>query len=282
MRFRAKIVLGIGLIEAILLTVLVVSALGWLRSSNESQLMHRAALVEGFLDAAARDPIISYDIAGLISLSDDLVNMDEVAYIRFLDDRGRVLARKGPPALLDKPFHGDTSLAMVDDAILDREINIRAGGRIQGRVQYGLNTGTLAAFLNQTRAWALAIILIELVLVVLLSLGLAGWLTRRLTDLRLANDEVAAGNLAHTLREAGGDELADTARAFNTMTARLREARARNEAALKAIQDLASYQHAILDASDSAIIVTDPTGLITHFNPAAERCLAIRDRKSVV
>ncbi|MBK6741566.1 MAG: EAL domain-containing protein [Hydrogenophilales bacterium] len=276
MRFRSKIVLGVTFIEAILLTVLVASALGWLKTSNEAQIEHRGVITGRLLEAAARDPMIAFDISGLRSLGDDLVASGEIAYVRFLDDSGRTLAEHGPQELLKRPFLADLGMAQVHDDVLDREILMRGGAHVYGRVQFGIQTGKLAAFLAQARRWAISITVIEMVLVVLLSLLLASWLTRRLADLRTASSEVATGNLAHRLAEDGGDELADTARAFNLMTARLLEAHQGQETALTEVRQLASFQHAVLEGSDSAIIVTDTHGTIQHFNPAAARMLGYR------
>jgi diguanylate cyclase (GGDEF)-like protein/PAS domain S-box-containing protein len=276
MKFRSKIVLGVALIEAVLLAVLVISALDWLKTSNESQIEHSATITSRLLEAAARDPVVAYDISGLRSLGEDLVAANEIAYVRFFDDRGRILAEHGPPEILGRPFQIDAGMAQVHDAVLDREIILRGSRNIHGKVQFGLRTDPLSAFLAQAERWAISITLLEIGLVVLLSLLLAGWITRRLEDLTQASAEVASGNLAHRLSEDGNDELASTARAFNTMTARLMEAHQRQASALAVVRQLASFQQAVLEGSDSAIIVTDTQGIIQHFNPAAERMLDYR------
>jgi diguanylate cyclase (GGDEF)-like protein/PAS domain S-box-containing protein len=276
MRFRGKIVLGVTLISAFLLTVLVVSALGWLKSSNEAQIEQRAAITGHLLGAAARDAIIAFDISGLRSLGEDLITSQEIAYVRFLDDRGRTLSEHGPEAMLKRAFRADTGMTAVQDAVLDREIVLRGSEQVYGRIQFGIQTDSLTAFLAQAKSWAVSISLIEMGLLVVLSWVLATWLTRRLKDLTLASGEVAAGNLAHRLPEVGKDELASTARAFNMMTGRLMEAHQIQKSALAEVRQLASFQQAVLEGSDSAIIVTDLQGTIQHFNPAAERLLGYR------
>ena len=53
MSFRLKTVLGIALIEALLLTILVISGLHYLSSSNAQQLEQRAAMLEADLENKA-------------------------------------------------------------------------------------------------------------------------------------------------------------------------------------------------------------------------------------
>lgn len=276
MKFRTKTLLGIALIESVLLTVLIVWALDWLDSSDKARIEHRAILTGHLLEAAAREPMIRLDTSGLRALGSDLVESGEVAYVRFLDNLGRPLAEYGPRPSPTWPatFAPDTALAR--DAILDKEIRIHAGERAHGSVQYGIDTGKTSADLARAKYEAMFIALAAMVLVIALSLLFSGWLTRQLIRLRNASEAVAAGDLAHRLPERGNDELAETARAFNLMTTRLREASRNNEKAIGETRALASFQQAVLDGSDSPIIVTTPHGIISHFNPAAESLLGYR------
>jgi diguanylate cyclase (GGDEF)-like protein/PAS domain S-box-containing protein len=276
MKFRTKTVLGVALIEAVLLAVLVLSVLDRLRSSNEAQIEQRAAVTGRLLAAAARDPLIAYDVSSLASLGADMVASNEVAYITFLDDGGRVMEQAGPARLLGRRFAPDTGMATVADEVLDREVTVEAANRVYGRARFGIHVGALAEVLSQTRRWAISISLVEMALVAMFSLLLGSFLTRRLSELREASHQIASGNLSHRLSEQGGDELAETAHAFNLMSDRLESERRAREAAMEEIRQLASFQHAVLEASDSAILVTDRDGMLIHFNPAAETLLGYR------
>jgi diguanylate cyclase (GGDEF)-like protein/PAS domain S-box-containing protein len=276
MRFRSKIVLGVATITVVLLAVLALAAMGWLKSSNEAQIEERARVTGRLLEAAARDAVIAFDISGLRSLSDELLASGEIVYVRFIDDNGQTLVERGARELLARPFRADRAMFEVNDEVLDREITLLGGKHVYGRIQFGIHTGKVAAFIQHARAWAISITLMESILVTLMSLVLATWLTRRLADLRRASVEIATGNLTHRLDERGNDELADTARAFNTMSMRLREARQGQQEALEAARRLASFQQAVLEGSESVIIVSDPRGIILRFNPAAENMLGYR------
>jgi diguanylate cyclase (GGDEF)-like protein/PAS domain S-box-containing protein len=281
MKFRTKTVLGVAVIEAVLLAILVLSVLDRLRTSNESQIEQRAGVTGRLLAAAARDPLIAYDVSGLHSLGTDLVASGEVAYVRFLDERGRVMEESGPARLLSVTFSPDAGMADVDDDVLDREVVIKAANHVYGRVRFGIQVGAITQLLAQAKRWAVSISLIEMALVAMFSLLLGNFLTKRLSELRQASREIAAGNLAHRLSEQGNDELAETAQAFNLMTDRLEAERLARESAMAEIRQLASFQRAVLEASDSAIIVTDPMGVIVHFNPAARNLLGYQSEEVV-
>jgi len=281
MRFRTRTVLGIAVIQALLLVILVLSVMDRLRSSNETQIEQRANVTAQLLAAAARDSMVAYDVSSLQSLATDLVASGEVAYVRFVDDGGRTMIEVGDAVLRARQFVDDIRAADVGDDTLDREVRIEAAGQLYGHARFGIPLGPLTALLAEARRWAISLSLAEMVLVALFSILLGNLLTRRLNDLRAASQEIAAGNLAHRVDESGSDELAETARAFNRMSDRLLEQYQARDSALDEIRKLASFQRAVLEASDSTIIVTDHLGTIVHFNPAAERLLEYAAREVV-
>ena len=68
MRFRTKTILGVALIEMVLLAILVYSVLSILRESNEAELTRRVKLGGQLLAVAAKDAVISQDLATLDGL----------------------------------------------------------------------------------------------------------------------------------------------------------------------------------------------------------------------
>ena len=73
MKFRTKTVLGVTLIQAVLLSVLVVSVLSRMSEACRQQIEYRAQVTGQLLAAAARDPMVAYDVSTLKSLATDLV-----------------------------------------------------------------------------------------------------------------------------------------------------------------------------------------------------------------
>lgn len=113
-------------------------------------------------------------------------------------------------------------------------------------------------------------------LAALLALLSAYWLTRavvrpiaELTDAAVA---VGSGNLDLSVPTFGRDELGRLARAFNDMTAQLRDYRRSNAAQLIRAQKTAQ---ATIDSFADPVLVVDPAGGVEMANPAARQLFGV-------
>ena len=264
MKFRSKTILGIALIEGILLAVLGISVLGMLRSSNEEEIERRAAVSARLLGASLRDAVIAYDLATIESIAADVLATGEISYVRILDASGQTMAARGqipPPGT-----QPDRSVETVDDGLFDREVTIAVEGQQFGSIQFGFDIRPFQQVLASSRHWVITLSVLEMLLVAVFSLVLGTYLTRQLVSLRDASRAVAAGNLQGQLPLTGNDELAETAQAFNDMTARLRAAeaaRAFEESLLRASE--ANYKE-LIEAISSIIVRWRPDGTLTFIN----------------
>ena len=216
MKFRTKTVLGVVLIQTVLLSVLVLSVLSQMRSSLRQQIELRANVTAELVAAAARDPMVSYDVSTLKSLATDLVASGQVAFVEFLDDRDRSMVTAGTGS--GQP---DPSADLSGENLLTRDVLILVAGKDYGHVRFGIRLDEMAALLERVKRETVGMALGVMVAVAVFSLFLGKLLTRRLNDLNVASHEIAAGNLSHQINEQGNDELAETARSFNQMSGKL-------------------------------------------------------------
>lgn len=86
-----------------MLAVLVGSAVSILRDSNEAELTQRVQLGGQLLAVAAKDAVISQDLATLDSLVAEAMASGQIAFVSVLDASGRVLASQGDAAMLARP-----------------------------------------------------------------------------------------------------------------------------------------------------------------------------------
>lgn len=221
MRFRTKTIVGVAIIEFALLAVLVGSALSILRGSNEAELTQRVQLGGQLLAVAAKDAVISQDLATLDSLVAEAMASGQIAFVSVLDASGRVLASQGDAAMLARPFRADTRIDQVDDGVFEWSTAVLAGGIRHGEVRVGVSTAPLKVLLASAQQWAAGIAAVEIALVALFSWLLGSYLARQLVALQQASKHFAAGNFAHRITVAGNDELAQTAAAFNQMAQQL-------------------------------------------------------------
>lgn len=234
MSFRFKTILGVAAIEAILLLTLVVSSLGFLRDSNEVQLIKRADTTAALFATTTRDAIIAYDVATLRSIAKQVFQNPDVSYVRVFGGDGSVLAEEGDSQLLRRKFVADSRYDSIDDGIYDTAQDLQIAGERHGRVELGISTAAIGSLLSEARRQIVVIAITEMGLVALLSWLLGSYLTRGLKKLRAASERLAEGDLEHRIEVQGSDELAETSRAFNNMSERLSDSqRARDEAERK-------------------------------------------------
>lgn len=225
MKFRTRTILGVALIEAVVLTVLVGLGLRSLQSSNEAEIERRLAIASRLIVASLRDAMIAQDVATLEGIAAEIVGTGDLAYLRVLDAGRRTLARSGRlPPVERSP---DRDLWRIDDDVYDRDVTVAEGGQTFGVVQFGIDVGPVRSLVARSRELAVWISLSGMALVAVFSFALGAYLTRQLLRLRDASLAVASGDLGQRVEERGGEELAQTAAAFNVMVDRLREAQQR-------------------------------------------------------
>ena len=269
MRFRSKTILGVALIEMVLLALLVASTLTVLRDSNEQALTSRVQLGTKLLAAAAKDAVISQDLATLDSLATETMASGQIAYVRILDAEGTVLTQAGTALLLAHPFKQDAAIDDVADGVFDWAAPVVAGGIRHGQVQLGVSTDPLQVLLASARRWAAGIAGLEMLLVALFSWLLGSYLVRQLVALRAASERLATGDFAQRVEARGDDELAQTAVAFNRMAQQLGEGQAllqaENQKRLAAQQEVELAQASARDRTEqlNAIFALSPDGFVS-------------------
>jgi PAS domain S-box-containing protein len=263
MSFRTKTILGIAVIEAVLLLLLIWNSLNFLYDSSEQALVERAQTMASLFASTTKDAVLAYDLASLESHVEELLTNTGVLFVR-VRTNNRVLAEAGSAPMLARNFTADQTLEKVDDDVFDIAHEIREAGIRYGQVELGLSVTGIRQTLSNARTETAAIAALEMVLVALFSFVLGTYLTRQLLRLSEASKLIANGGAGVQIDVVGDDELADTSRAFNVMSARLRESYD---------QLHFSYRNIMTSVSDGIITLTQ-SGLVTDCNAAAERIFA--------
>jgi len=286
MQFRTKTILGVAVIEVALLAVLIGSALSILRESNEAELMRRVELGGKLLTAAAKDAVISQDLATLDSLADEAMASGQIDFVRVLDAGGTVLTKRGNAAFVSRTFHPETHIDQAADGIYDWSASVLAGGVRHGEVQLSVSTAPLKVLLASAQRWAAGIAGLEMLLVAVFSWLLGSYLVRQLVALRKASQRLAAGDFGHRMTVQGNDELAEMALAFNRMAHDLGESRAllvhenlrRIEAQQKA-EDQSKQMNAIFALSPDGLVSFDAAHRVKYANPAFLRLTGLPEEE---
>jgi diguanylate cyclase (GGDEF)-like protein len=233
MSFRLKIIFGVAAIQAVMLLIMIWSGLTVLRDSNEQALLKRTDTTTKLFASTTQSAVLATDLSALESFVDELLTNPGIVYARVLSKQD-VLAQGGDKPALARKFVADTSLASTaNDGVFDAYADIKVSGEQYGRVEIGFSTTAIQHLIEDTRNKALARAMLSLLLMGLFSWLLGHYLTRGLNALQLGAKQIAEGDLGYRINVRGKDELAQTALAFNDMSAKLKhldEERVKKEA----------------------------------------------------
>ncbi len=222
MSFRLKVILGIALIQAVLLSLMIWNSLSTLKLTNEQELLKRSATTLNLFSGSAQNAILGMDLGALDSLVRHILENPGIVYARVLDKQGKPLADGGSHEALMRPFVEDRRLQDVKNEVFNTSSNIIVSHEAYGRVELGISTRTFQESLIKARNESFFIAGLVLGLVALFSSFLIFYLTRSLTALKTATQHIAAGDFGYQINVTGKDELAQTAASFNEMSSQIR------------------------------------------------------------
>ena len=218
MSFRLKTILGIALIELSVMAILIFVNQVNYGGTAASQLYDRARNTGQLLATMTADAVIATDLATIDATVANVLANDQLVYLRVRDAAGVPMSTGGDRAALDAPFRADDSFdAALDDRRIDLETPILINGQRFGSVEIGLSTVAVEARMASALRWNLTVAVLGMMLVALFGYILGSVLTAQLSSLRQGAQTITAGDLTARIRVRGRDELAETARCFNTM-----------------------------------------------------------------
>ncbi|MEE1675841.1 PAS domain S-box protein [Agarivorans aestuarii] len=274
--FKAKTVLGVALIEAVLLGVLVYSSIGWLYDSNELQVEQHSRMMSSLFVSTTKNAIITTDLATLDSLTEEFSAQKDIAYVIIKDKNDRLLSKGGVdpqshPA--DNPDLGDH-----EHSVFVTENEVVVGNRLYGNVEIGIYDHGLHGLISEASSFGVSIALLEITLVALFSFLLGSYLTRQLGDLRDAAKTITQVGPGIQLKVKGKDEISEVSNAFNTMSAALEKSHLEFKQAIDTQEKLSlelkqnqSILKATIASAMDAVITTDRHGHVLEFSQSAER-----------
>ena len=150
MSFRVKTILGIAFIEIVMLVALTFSAMSFLSESNEKQLLQRANSTADMFAHAAKDAMISTDIATIDDLVKEFMTIEDIAYITVT--RGdKELSSMGSESLIAREAPEDYTLDSVSDGIFDTRRQIYDSNNNYGSINMGFEISEINSMLTNAQ-----------------------------------------------------------------------------------------------------------------------------------
>lgn len=216
MSFKMKTVVMIGITESIFLLLLLWQSLAYLEHSGEEALYRRASETSHLFSLLAKNAVISSDMASLDEITQQIAELEDVRYIRVVDNVG-VLAQAGDTKSVQDGFHQDFRIKGVTDGVFDAQASIEESDFEFAKVQVGLSVDSFLMFITKARYRLSGIAIAELIMVGIISLILGEYLTKGLLVLQKVALAVTKGDMSSRVENRTNDELGITAQAFNVM-----------------------------------------------------------------
>lgn len=290
--FRLKAILGIALIEAVLLTVLIVSVMAFIKAANQQQIDRYTQIITSTFAAMAEESLISQDLDRLQSASRLLSNNPGVVLVRIKDHKQQLVAQASQDQSATVWVNFNPDRPSLADNIYQSRQAIVVGGVDFGSVEIGFDNSYLEKLLATTRNWSIGIAVLEMFLVALFSLMLGSYLNRQIGRFRQAAEQISRGKLGLQLPVHGADELAKATLTFNQMSAALLRQNQSLEAEVKArtaeleqannqLSHVLNQQATVLE-SQSVGIVTLKDRVICWCNPAFATMVGCTDAQQLI
>lgn len=263
---RTKLVLASLAVQTLLLILLVGNGM----RLTEDLLVERAKThfseLALLLNAALAAPLAENDYSSIDDVLSAVIDQQSLIYAVLYDAGGRVVSAQGWDANAPLPPL-DQSIAVDDIDSPDRfdtQTHIQIAGQTYGVLHYGISTAFLKTAESRVLRQNLLIGLIILLVATLLLTLLGYWLTRNLTVLAQASDEVRRGNFNVHVPITSGDEMGRLATSFNAMADAIR-------ARVEELSASEAKLHAIADYSYDWENWYSPAGKLIWVNPSVER-----------
>ena len=281
---RGRLLLAAILVEAVMLTLLVSNSVRLQRAHMTEQAEEHARQIMPILNAALVAPMAQSDYATMQAVLDESVSSRGVAYLLLTDSRGKTvassgIAREAPLPELDAQFDLDSE---DDPPVYDLSTPIALAGQQLGVLRFGLDMSALQTANSELLFQGIGIASGELLLSVALLTGLGLWITRQLVQLTRAAEAVGHGRLMPGPVTEGADEIGQLGRAFNAMSAAIRERIGELEALhdkerglAREASDANGRLKALLEAMDLGVLLADRCGQVLYMNEHLPRVWAM-------
>jgi signal transduction histidine kinase/ActR/RegA family two-component response regulator len=264
---RSRLLLAAIVVEGVMLTLLVSNSLRLTNYFMVEQLEQQHQQMTPVLTAATVAPLAQRDYATVQSVLNESLSKQGVRYLAVVDAAGSRVASAGLAvhAELPEPDGAFDLTQKIADPVYHVRKPIVMYGQPLGTLQIGLDLTNIFEARKALMTQGALIAFAELILSFLVLSALVVWMTRHLSALTRASEDVAAGNMTPARVKEGNDELGKLGAAFNTMSdmvaQRMRELILAKDAAEQAShaksEFLANMSHEIRTPMNGVMGMTD-------------------------
>ncbi|PCK32494.1 sensor histidine kinase [Pseudoalteromonas piscicida] len=226
--------IGTAVIEAVLLSVLILVVIDYMKVSANEAMNKRATTTASLFASATKNAVLSYDLATLDSFTTELLSNPDILYVKVVDAEQQTLSFAGNEIYRTRQFSEDVLVEQVDDGVFNIHADIIEGGTRFGTIQIGIDIGGINRAISEVKKWTVSIALFEMALVAIFSYFLGIYLTTNLYILKNQANKIAR-NVAKGVFDfkwqpiKSKDELQELSLAFDELSQTLTEEHERRE-----------------------------------------------------
>ena len=187
MSLRWRLILGIGFIELILLTTLVLGMVSYVRDTSIQGYQREARASAQLFAASASHAILTYDLATIEAILQKLEDLPGVAFASVVDQQGRILSS-----------FGDTLASAANTSGAERyftsELEIESAGIVIGTIALGYDLSGHDALIFSAYQWGISLGFAEMIFIALATAFLCLYLTRELDQLHRDSATLSRGD----------------------------------------------------------------------------------------
>ena len=213
---RFRLIASVVSIEIIMLSLLVWNNISIIQATHTDRLRDTATSMIQQIARTSGNYMVAVDYATLEDYLSNIIDYQELSYLVILDrDEHAVIALGTFPA---QPWPvSEAHPAQVTDGVYDVSDVITVAGQPMGRVLMGFSLSLMEEAIRKSRTRGISIAAAEIILTVIVTVLIGLGLTRRLSILAAAAQEVGKGDYSIRIPIETADEVGKTASAFNQM-----------------------------------------------------------------
>jgi len=272
LRLSTRLIVGVVLIEAALLTLLVWNSVRLINSSHAALLEQSTRQQTLLLANSLATGLAFDDRATLQDALSLLQNKKNLVYAAVYNRAGRLLASVGVPPAPGAQYHVDTSYKdALSDGVFDLKRVIEVSGQRLGELRVGYSISEVQQLTRTTRLQNTTIAALGLLVTVAATVLLGLLLTRNLRRLEAGAQALRRGELGHRIRIRSRDEIGDVADAFNQLAEHLEQTEAALQQEHGALEREKRHLDTLLNGIHAVVWEGDPTrSVFTYVSREAE------------
>jgi signal transduction histidine kinase len=213
---RFRLIASVVSIEVIMLSLLVWNNISIIQATHTDRLRDTATSMIQQIARTSGNYMVAVDYATLEDYLSNIIDYQELSYLVVVDRDEHAVIALGEFPVQPWPVQ-ETHPAQVADGVFDISDVITVAGQPMGRVLMGFSLSLMDEAIRKSRTRGISIAVAEIVLTVIVTVLIGLGLTRRLSILAAAAQEVGKGDYSIKIPVEAADEVGRTASAFNYM-----------------------------------------------------------------